>query len=353
MERMFYNAASFNQDLCHFGDNFSQLSFVAAMFYNTDCADTNDPSSATGPWCAVTSCPAEDEVLYSQNFDDPLDGVFPDDYDDAMDVLSLGWMTGGGLAPLNSDTLPGARRRLHMEEGFLHLQDPYFDWMISTEESLSLPNSISPSNLMNSAINVNMTRAVSYAMFVTGEDWGQGRLSFDFWTDANPDDADPPYHEIEIFWTDDLDGGSLNFDTDLSDTGGNWDDHSLVLPEGKHYIIISYVFNPTEADDLMPPEGYMGSLYIDNVKYTQFGTPVPTLSPTNIDTPTISPMPTTGTPTITAPPTSLSPSPSPPPVPTMHPFTTNAELRAAIQEYLSQGCPSDANCQAPSTYGGA
>ncbi|EJK65095.1 hypothetical protein THAOC_14098, partial [Thalassiosira oceanica] len=44
---------------------------------------------------------------------------------------------------------------------------------------------------------------------------------------------------------------------------------------------------------------------------------------------------------------------SPPPVSTMHPFTTNLELRAAIQEYLSQGCPSDANCQATSTYGGA
>ncbi|EJK55296.1 hypothetical protein THAOC_24985, partial [Thalassiosira oceanica] len=136
MERMFINATAFNQDLCHFGDNFSQLSDVTAMFDGTGCADTNKPTSATGPWCAVTSCPAEENNQ-------------------------------------------------------------------------------------------------------------------------------------------------------------------------------------------------------------------------NIDTPTNSPMPTTGTPTITAPPTSVSPSPSPPPVPTMHPFTTNAELRAAIQEYLSQGCPSDANCQATSTYGGA
>ncbi|EJK65326.1 hypothetical protein THAOC_13822 [Thalassiosira oceanica] len=283
MEGMFYNATAFNQDLCHFGDNFSQLQDVTAMFNDTDCADTYNPTSATGPWCAVTSCPAEennqnidtptispmpttgtpstaspsttapsttaptapeDEVIYSQNFDYPLNGVFPDDYDDAMDGLSLGWMTGGGLAPLDSDTLPGARRRLHRqltEEGFRRLQDdtndinPYFDWMISTEESLSLPNSISPPNLMNSAINVNMTRAVSYAMFVTGEDWGQGELSFDFWTDANPDDE---FHEIEIFWTDDLDGGSLNFDTDLRNTGGVWDDHGLILPEGRHYVII-------------------------------------------------------------------------------------------------------------------
>ena len=34
-------------------------------------------------------------------------------------------------------------------------------------------------------------------------------------------------------------------------------------------------------------------------------------------------------------------------------FTTNAELRTAIKKYLEQGCPSDANCQARSIYGGA
>ena len=34
-------------------------------------------------------------------------------------------------------------------------------------------------------------------------------------------------------------------------------------------------------------------------------------------------------------------------------FTTNAELKTAIREYLGQGCPSDANCQARSIYGGA
>ena len=36
-----------------------------------------------------------------------------------------------------------------------------------------------------------------------------------------------------------------------------------------------------------------------------------------------------------------------------HQFTTNSELRTAIKEYLGQGCPSDANCQARSDYGGA
>ena len=36
-----------------------------------------------------------------------------------------------------------------------------------------------------------------------------------------------------------------------------------------------------------------------------------------------------------------------------HQFTANSELRTAIQEYLGQGCPSDANCQARSDYGGA
>ena len=36
-----------------------------------------------------------------------------------------------------------------------------------------------------------------------------------------------------------------------------------------------------------------------------------------------------------------------------HQFTTNAELKTAIREYLDQGCPTNANCQARSTYGGA
>jgi len=34
-------------------------------------------------------------------------------------------------------------------------------------------------------------------------------------------------------------------------------------------------------------------------------------------------------------------------------FTTNFELRTAIREYLRQGCPTDADCQARSIYGGA
>ena len=36
-----------------------------------------------------------------------------------------------------------------------------------------------------------------------------------------------------------------------------------------------------------------------------------------------------------------------------HQFTANSELRTAIKEYLGQGCPTDANCQARSDYGGA
>ena len=38
---------------------------------------------------------------------------------------------------------------------------------------------------------------------------------------------------------------------------------------------------------------------------------------------------------------------------TMHPFTTNAELRTAIQEYLGQNCTTNVTCQALTDYGGA
>ncbi|EJK53998.1 hypothetical protein THAOC_26458, partial [Thalassiosira oceanica] len=48
----------------------------------------------------------------------------------------------------------------------------------------------------------------------------------------------------------------------------------------------------------------------------------------------------------------LAPSQQPTPSPTTAPLDTNAKLRTAIQEYLSQGCTNDVNCQARSKYGG-
>ncbi|EJK49253.1 hypothetical protein THAOC_31893 [Thalassiosira oceanica] len=58
MSYMFYDATAFNQDLCHFGDNFSQKT-VTLMFYDSACSNKNEPSSASGPWCAVTTCPPQ------------------------------------------------------------------------------------------------------------------------------------------------------------------------------------------------------------------------------------------------------------------------------------------------------
>ncbi|EJK49505.1 hypothetical protein THAOC_31617 [Thalassiosira oceanica] len=56
MQDMFYNAAAFNQDLCHFGDNFDQNWLLLSMFSNSGCDSTITPSGAAGPWCAET-CP--------------------------------------------------------------------------------------------------------------------------------------------------------------------------------------------------------------------------------------------------------------------------------------------------------
>ena len=57
MGYMLQGATAFNQNLCHFGDNTSQLSDASLMFDNSGCSNTNDPASATGPWCVVTTCP--------------------------------------------------------------------------------------------------------------------------------------------------------------------------------------------------------------------------------------------------------------------------------------------------------
>ena len=58
MSYMFKGATAFNQDMCHFGDNWSWLYFgnVFDMFSDSGCGNTNQPTGASGPWCAVTTC---------------------------------------------------------------------------------------------------------------------------------------------------------------------------------------------------------------------------------------------------------------------------------------------------------
>ena len=56
MDNMFAGATTFNQDLCHFGDHWPYES-VTNMFVGTDCTNSAQPTSASGPWCAVTTCP--------------------------------------------------------------------------------------------------------------------------------------------------------------------------------------------------------------------------------------------------------------------------------------------------------
>ena len=56
MSQMFWDATAFNQDLCHFRDNLSQIS-VSSIFLNSGCSNKNPPTSAKRLWCAVTTCP--------------------------------------------------------------------------------------------------------------------------------------------------------------------------------------------------------------------------------------------------------------------------------------------------------
>ena len=56
MSYMFWGATAFNQDLCHFGDNWPHSS-VFNMFADSGCASTSKPEGVNGPWCAST-CPS-------------------------------------------------------------------------------------------------------------------------------------------------------------------------------------------------------------------------------------------------------------------------------------------------------
>jgi len=57
MGNMFFVASKFNQDLCPWG---SKMMFPTTnnMFGSSGCLNTNDPTGPSGPWCAVTNCPA-------------------------------------------------------------------------------------------------------------------------------------------------------------------------------------------------------------------------------------------------------------------------------------------------------
>ena len=57
MGYMFYTATAFNQDLCHFGDYFSQITDTTDMFVGSGCLDKTSPTGPAGPWCEVTNCP--------------------------------------------------------------------------------------------------------------------------------------------------------------------------------------------------------------------------------------------------------------------------------------------------------
>ena len=57
MERMFYGASAFNQNMCAWKNEIPYASNVL-MFGFTSCPDFGTPTSPSGPFCAVTTCPS-------------------------------------------------------------------------------------------------------------------------------------------------------------------------------------------------------------------------------------------------------------------------------------------------------
>jgi len=60
MYGMFFDASSFNQNLCPWGLKLpSDFDFGCNAYYMFDssgCLDPSDPTGPAGPWCAVTNC---------------------------------------------------------------------------------------------------------------------------------------------------------------------------------------------------------------------------------------------------------------------------------------------------------
>ncbi|KAL7525623.1 hypothetical protein ACHAXR_001083 [Thalassiosira sp. AJA248-18] len=53
MRSMFYQASSFNKDLCAWGNYYSSDVLYMNMFSNTQCESKDSPSGPQGPWCKV------------------------------------------------------------------------------------------------------------------------------------------------------------------------------------------------------------------------------------------------------------------------------------------------------------
>lgn len=61
LDRAFYGALSFSEDLCDWGEHLANLEDAKDMFVGTDCDDKGDPipgSNPPGPLCSADTCPA-------------------------------------------------------------------------------------------------------------------------------------------------------------------------------------------------------------------------------------------------------------------------------------------------------
>jgi hypothetical protein len=61
MYAMFWDASSFNQNLCPWGPKLPGTFIygnAGNMFAGSGCANKTSPTGRTGPWCAVTNCNA-------------------------------------------------------------------------------------------------------------------------------------------------------------------------------------------------------------------------------------------------------------------------------------------------------
>jgi hypothetical protein len=59
MSSMFFSATKFNQNLCAWGKFLPSPNIsISGMFTSSNCTNKNIPTSSTGPFCAVTTCPS-------------------------------------------------------------------------------------------------------------------------------------------------------------------------------------------------------------------------------------------------------------------------------------------------------
>ena len=146
-------------------------------------------------------------------------------------------------------------------------------WALTTNEAATGVYSIKSPDLNND----DHTPWSAYVTLTTGDDWGEGYLTFSLLWDLNYPAADLLWYVDDEF-----------YEMIPADPSEGWESFQIYLQPGEHKVTWEYAYNPEDYDD--PPEA--GVVFIDAIYFTLSLTSDPTSDPTMEPNPNPTGLPT-------------------------------------------------------------